>query len=128
MRETMREATDMRYRAGRGPVEPGGSRAPRRAAAPSRRSGASGGSGNAGEGEPRVIRCQATRKQPRFPGERCNGFVHRGMRDLRVHSLVQHSDDAPRDLEVVGCIRCGALHVLVPAPEPTSGTRVRAPP
>lgn len=75
-----------------------------------------------------MIRCQAARKQPRFQGERCNGFVHRGMRDLRVHSLVQHSDEAPRDLDVVGCIRCGALHVLEAAPVPPSGARVLEPP
>jgi len=84
--------------------------------------------GEAARGEPRLIRCQAIRKQPRYPGERCNGFVHRGTRELQVHSVVQHSDDAPRDLEVVGCIRCGALHVLAPTPDPVSGTRVLEPP
>jgi hypothetical protein len=76
----------------------------------------------------RLIRCHAERKQPRFRGERCNGFVHRGTRELRVHSLVQHSNDAPRHLEVVGCIRCGALHVLEPGAEPLAGTRVLQPP
>lgn len=81
-----------------------------------------------GGDEPRLIRCQAIRNKPRYPGERCNGFVHRGTRELQVHSVVPHSDEAPRELDVVGCIRCGALHVLEPAPGPASGTRVREPP
>ena len=118
----MHKASVQRSRAGQRRLRPGGHRPLRRDASAPRGAAGSGG------GEPRVIRCQATRKQPRFPGERCNGFVHRGMRDLQVHSLVQHSDEAPLDLEVVGCIRCGALHVLEAAREPTSGTRVRAPP
>lgn len=91
--------------------------------------GSSGGAGpDAADAQLRLIRCQAERKQPRFRGERCNGFVYRGARDLSVHSLVQHSNDAPRYLEVVGCIRCGALHVLEPGAEAPAGTRVLQPP
>lgn len=78
--------------------------------------------------EPRLIRCQATRKNPRFAGERCNGFVFRTTRRLRVHSVVRHSDEAPRDHDIVGCVRCGALHVLAPVADPDSGARVVAPP
>lgn len=87
-----------------------------------------GGSSDEGQPEPRVIRCQAERKQPRFPGERCNGFVHRTTRDVRVHGLVQHSREARADMDVVGCIRCGALHVVTPGGDARSGARVLEPP
>lgn len=60
-----------------------------------------------------LLRCTAERKNA--PGRACGGYVGAFATARLVLGLVPHSRDAPAGHDVVGCIRCGALHVLEPA-------------
>lgn len=63
------------------------------------------------------VRCDAARRRPRYPDERCNGFVAEVPGTVISVRLVAHSSDADPRHMVAACTHCRALHEIELADE-----------
>ena len=59
-----------------------------------------------------ILRCRADSRHPRFPGEKCGGFVGSFPASARFLRLIGYSDEKRGDNLAIPCSRCKKLHEI----------------